>query len=75
MLLTCGGVCVLRVLWVFLILPHSPSMDTVLVSYPVSWIVTSLLYIFYYLQGGWLRRRIRVCGYAPEEPRRRPAKV
>ena len=75
MLLTCGGVCVLRVLWVFLILPHYPSMDTVLVSYPVSWVVTSLLYILYYLQGGWLRRRIRVYGYIPEECGRKPAKV
>ena len=75
MLLTCGGVCVLRVLWVFLILPHYPSMDTVLVSYPVSWVVTSLLYILYYLQGGWLRRRIRVYGYVPEECGRKPAKV
>ena len=57
----------LRVLWVFLILPHYPSMDTVLVSYPVSWVVTSLLYILYYLQGGWLRRRISIMGYAPED--------
>mgnify|MGYP001780370907 len=38
-----------------------------LVSYPASWVFTSVLFIFYYLQGGWLRGRIRKMGYAPEE--------
>ena len=41
--------------------------STVLVSYPASWVFTSVLFIFYYLQGGWLRGRIRKMGYAPEE--------
>ncbi len=66
MLLTCGGVCALRILWVLLVLPYHNSMDTVLASYPISWVLTSLLYIAYYLHGGWLRRRIALCGYAPE---------
>ena len=30
-------------------------------------VFTSVLFIFYYLQGGWLRGRIRKMGYAPEE--------
>ena len=66
MLLTCSGVCVLRVLWAFLVLPHHNSLDTVLVSYPISWVVTSLLFIIYYLRGNWLRRSIAKRGFAPE---------
>ena len=58
MLLTCSGVCVLRVLWVLLVLPHFPVLETVLVSYPISWTVTSILYIIYYARGNWLRRGI-----------------
>lgn len=73
MLMTGGGVCVLRVLWVLVLLPLRPELSTVLVSYPVSWVLTSLLFVVYYLQGGWLRRRIRAMGYAPEEKKRRKA--
>ena len=28
-------------------------------SYPLTWSLTSVLFIFYYLQGGWLKRRIK----------------
>ena len=63
MLLTCSGVCVLRVLWVLLVLPHFRVLETVLVSYPISWTVTSILYIIYYARGNWLRRGIaRIAG-------------
>lgn len=49
MLLTGGGFCVLRVLWVFAVTPLRPKFQTVLVIYPVSWAVTSLLFVLYYL--------------------------
>lgn len=73
MLITCSGVCVLRVAWVLFLLPLRPQLSTVLVSYPVSWVFTSILFLGYYLQGGWLRRRIQKMGYAPEPPRGRTA--
>ncbi|MCI8538779.1 MAG: MATE family efflux transporter [Oscillospiraceae bacterium] len=66
-LITCGGVCALRVLWVILVLPCFYSVDTILVSYPVSWTITSLLFIVYYLRGNWLRRRIAKNGGEPEK--------
>ena len=69
MLLTCSGVCVLRVLWVLLVLPHYNVLETVLVSYPISWSVTSILYIIYYLRGNWLRRGIAKAGFAEEPPK------
>lgn len=66
-LLTCFGVCVLRVVWVLVVLPHIPVLETVLVSYPVSWVVTSILYLVYYFRGNWLRRSIKRAGMSAEE--------
>lgn len=71
MLMTCFGVCVLRVAWIFLAVPISHTIETVVLSYPITWGTTSLMFILYYLQGGWLRRRISKMGFAPEI---RPAK-
>lgn len=68
-LFTFGGVCLLRVLWVFLVLPHWNSLDTVIISYPISWSITSLFYIVYYLRGGWLRRGIARAGFLQEDVR------
>ena len=34
------GVCVLRALWILLIFPLSPTLTTLYLSYPISWIVT-----------------------------------
>lgn len=48
MLMTCGGVCVLRVLWVWFVVPLKPVIDTIIYSYPISWTLTALLFIFYY---------------------------
>lgn len=48
MLLVCFGVCVLRILWVAFISPIFESFDMVIVSYPIAWITTSLLFIIYY---------------------------
>lgn len=49
MLMTCFGVCVLRVLWVLFAVPLKPVIDTILYSYPISWTLTALMFIFYYL--------------------------
>ena len=67
MLLTCGGVCVLRVAWVVVVLSHYPAVETILVSYPISWGITSLLYLIYYFRGNWLRRGIAKAGFPAEE--------
>ncbi len=48
MLLTCFGVCVLRIIWIFAAVPVWPDMRTVIFSYPLTWSVTSILFIIYY---------------------------
>lgn len=59
MLMTCIGVCVLRVIWILVVVPLRPEISTVAFSYPLTWSVTSVFFIIYYLKGGWIKR----CGY------------
>ncbi|MFQ9924438.1 MAG: MATE family efflux transporter [Beduini sp.] len=58
MILTCLGICVLRVAWILVIVPIFPSFTMVTVSYPVTWAATSILFIIYYVQGSWLKKHI-----------------
>ena len=67
MILTGFGVCVMRVLWVIFVVPLSYSFSTVIISYPITWAITSILFIIYYLHGGWLRRRIAKVDFSPKK--------
>lgn len=67
MLMTCFGVCVTRVLWVAFVVPHFDDVMWVLYSYPVSWTLTSLMFITYYFKGGWFKRRMLAHGFSLEE--------
>ena len=59
MLLTCFGICVLRIIWVLAVIPLRPDITTVAFSYPLTWTVTSVMFILYYLRGRWLTGGIR----------------
>lgn len=48
MIMTCTGVCILRILWIFLAVPHWPGVQSILTSYPISWGLTAILFIVYY---------------------------
>ena len=47
MLMTLAGCCVTRVIWVLLIAPLRPTLMTVLLCYPVSRVITSLMFALY----------------------------
>lgn len=49
MLLTLFGVCLLRIAWIFFVVPLKPSIHTVIFNYPVTWIITAILFIIYYV--------------------------
>lgn len=49
MLMTCGGVCVLRILWIFLFVRQHLTIFNILLSYPISWGLTAILFIVYFL--------------------------
>lgn len=59
MLVTLTGVCVFRVIWIFTYFAEHRSLETLYISYPISWAVTflvhTLCFIFVYqrtMQGG-----------------------
>ena len=60
--ITLGGVCVLRLIWLLVIVPMNTTLQMILLSYPITWSITSALFIAYYLKGGWLKRAIRRAG-------------
>lgn len=57
LLLTCFGVCVFRIVWISIMVPVRPEITTVIVSYPLSWFITSLLFLVYY---AYTIRRVRL---------------
>lgn len=57
-LLTLFGVCLLRVVWITLIVPMNRSLSMVMLAYPITWTLTSTLFIIYYRKGHWLERGI-----------------
>ncbi len=59
MLIIILGTCVLRIAWMLGIVPRFHSIVTVVVSYPVTWLVTTLLFVVYYRHGRWLTRALR----------------
>ncbi len=48
MVMTILGICGVRVLWTLFIVPLAPSMELIAWSYPFSWGLTSLFFVFYY---------------------------
>lgn len=61
-LITLFGVCLLRVVWLLWIAPGMGTMSAVLVSYPITWALTSGLFVVYYWKGGWLKRCMKRAG-------------
>ncbi|WP_051353763.1 MATE family efflux transporter [Atopobium fossor] len=55
MLITLFGTCILRIAWLLIIVPVFHSMETILMSYPITWILTTGIYIVYYRTGRWLK--------------------
>ena len=60
MLLICFGTCVLRVVWIFTVGVMRPGLYTTLVSYPLSWGITSLAFIVYYYRFSAMKKLDRM---------------
>ena len=56
--MTLTGVCLLRVFWVTVVVSARHELKVLLMSYPITWIVTSAMFLVYYLRGKWLKRCI-----------------
>ena len=57
MLMTAFGICGTRMIWIFF--GPTATILEALFCYPVSWALTSTLFILYYLRGGWLKRSLK----------------
>ena len=64
--ITGSCVCLFRILWVLTALPRYHTIEVLCMAYPLSWIIASTVFLIVYLQGGWLRKRIKACGMTPE---------
>lgn len=42
------GICVIRVFWIMFAVPLKPDIYTIMFSYPLTWVVTSCLFVGYY---------------------------
>lgn len=63
MLITCFGVCGLRILWLLFIVPLYPTTEMVAANYPVTWVITAVVFIIYYYRMNWLERcKFRLLG-------------
>lgn len=59
-------VCLFRVLWMLLIVSRWHTIEVLCITYPLSWILASVVFMVTYLRGNWLRKRIEACGMTPE---------
>lgn len=57
MIITLIGMFVVRIGWIFIVMPMYESIEIIYWSYPVSWIFTTVLTAIYYLKGNWRNRR------------------
>ena len=48
MVITLCGICVLRIVWIKGVFPCAPKIETIEASYPITWITTTVLFLFYY---------------------------
>ncbi len=58
MLFVCLGTCVVRILWVVYVVGAVPTYRMLCYSYPVSWLLTSILFLVYYKKRRWLKKAL-----------------
>lgn len=47
-IITALGICVFRVIWLFTVVPQWHEILAIIISYPISWVLTSVAFILYY---------------------------
>ena len=65
--------CLFRVFYVTACKRLGLSIQYVAYSYAITWTLSTVVFAIYYLRGRWLKRRISIMGYIPED--REPSKI
>ena len=60
MIMTASGVCVLRIIWIIVMVPKYPNIYTILWAYPLSWVTTSILFLIYMFSFSKMRAWIKL---------------
>ena len=50
MVITLTGVCLFRIIWLAVVMKVSPTIPAIIYSYPVTWTVSALAFIVYYIR-------------------------
>lgn len=66
MIVSLTGACLLRIVWIFTIFAANPALNTLYISYPISWFATFATHLLCYLTFG-LRRLRRLEGAVEED--------
>lgn len=53
--MTALGICGFRILWISTVLQRWHTLEVLTACYPLSWVITSALFLIYYYRGSWLR--------------------
>ena len=41
------GICVIRVVWIMAAVPRWPGINTIMFSYPLTWVITTVMFLIY----------------------------
>ncbi|HJB24998.1 MAG TPA: MATE family efflux transporter [Firmicutes bacterium] len=55
MIISIFNMCIVRILWLTILLPIWQDFNLVLICYPLTWGLSSLCYVIYYKKGHWLK--------------------
>ena len=58
-ILTIMGICVFRVIWIVFVLPMNNTLITAIISYPISWCLTAIIFTAYYMSGKWFKVSVK----------------
>ena len=50
------GICLYRIIWIIFIFMPNPSVFTVSICYPISWVITAAALAVIYFRGRWLKK-------------------
>ena len=75
MILTSVGICGLRLTWLFTVVPHHPSLQMIVVSYPLSWTITSVIFVIYYSKRNKAKQLLRQQQATAAQQQEKEAKI
>ena len=62
----CLCVCLVRILWVSILVSRVHTISMLCLAYPVTWCLCTAVFAIVYFRGNWLRSRIAALGLDPE---------